>query len=101
MRRSFFWYVVGSVFCTAFLLDLFLLPSQAGLGTLLIALGPLTLYFHYQWMGVPRDGAIIGVLTAAATFLYLVVPNRVTLVISVIGGIVWSLSGFFWIAMLA
>ena len=101
MRRRYFWYVIGTVFSTAFLLDLFLLPTQIGLDTLLIACGPGTLYFHHQWMGVPRDGAVIGVLTAVAVFLYLVIPSRATLIISVIGGVVWSLSGYFWIAMLA
>ena len=101
VRRGYFLYVIATILCTSFLLDVFLLPSPNGLGFLIIATGPMTLYFHYQWMGVPTSGAAFGVVTAIATLLYLAIPNRGTLIVSIIGGIVWSLSGFFWIAMLA
>jgi len=101
MPRIYFLCVIATILCTSILLEIQLLPSPNGLGFLIIATGPFTLYFHYQWMGVPRDGAILGVVTIAATFLYLAIPTRGTLAVSIIGGVVWALSGYFWIAMLA
>ena len=101
MRRSYFLCVIAAILGTSFLLEVLLLPSPNGLGFLVIALGPFTLYFHWQWMGVPRDGAIFGILTVATTFLFLVAPNRITLAVSIAGGVAWAFSGYFWIAMLA
>ncbi|MDB2686186.1 hypothetical protein N9Y42_03170, partial [Mariniblastus sp.] len=95
MSRSYFLYAIGTILAVSFLLQLFLLPSPNGLGFLLIALGPFTLYFHYRWMGMPQSGVIVGIATVAATFLYLAFPNRGTLAVSIVGAVVWALSGFF------
>ena len=64
------------------------------------AAGPFSVLFHGNWI-LSSPELIVAILVFFGTVCYLVVPNNVTFVISLIGGAAWVVIGAFLILLLA